>query len=285
MNSGVKGVLSVSDHDRTAGDMTYVYPVVSRRAGGVSVGINLNPNNACNWQCVYCQVPGLTRGAAPPIDLAQLRQELAGFLDELLNGRFMEEHVPEGVRRICDIAFSGNGEPTSSAAFEEAIQLVGALREASGLDASVPIRLITNGSLMGREGVLRGIDALAGLGGEVWFKLDGGRSEDFLRVNGIVLQPRQVIRNLDACAQRCPTWVQTCLFARDGKEPDEAMISSYLDIVDAVGVDKLKGVLLYGIARPSMQPGASRLAALAADRLEFYAQLIRKKGLTVRVSP
>jgi wyosine [tRNA(Phe)-imidazoG37] synthetase (radical SAM superfamily) len=61
-----------------------VYPVVSRRAGGVSVGINLNPNNKCNWRCIYCQVPNLARGNAPKIDVAQLRAELTGFLREII---------------------------------------------------------------------------------------------------------------------------------------------------------------------------------------------------------
>ena len=42
--------LSVSDHDRNSAGLTYVYPVISRRAGGVSVGVNLNVNNACNWR-------------------------------------------------------------------------------------------------------------------------------------------------------------------------------------------------------------------------------------------
>ena len=88
--------LTVTDHDRDAAHRTYVYPVVSRRAGGVSVGINLNPNNACNWRCIYCQVPGLTRGTAPAIDLAVLENELRGFLDELLHGDFMQTRVPEG---------------------------------------------------------------------------------------------------------------------------------------------------------------------------------------------
>ena len=68
--------LTSSDHGRDAAGFTYVYPVLSRRAGGVSVGINLNPNNACNWRCVYCQVPDLVRGKAPPADLPQLRREL-----------------------------------------------------------------------------------------------------------------------------------------------------------------------------------------------------------------
>ncbi|MCZ7653212.1 MAG: hypothetical protein M5R42_01445 [Rhodocyclaceae bacterium] len=39
--------LDVTDpHSRDSAGLTYVYPVVSRRAGGVSIGINPNPNNA-----------------------------------------------------------------------------------------------------------------------------------------------------------------------------------------------------------------------------------------------
>ena len=61
-------MLNVHDHSRESVGMKYIYPVVSRRAGGVSIGINLNTNNACNWACIYCQVPNLTRGTAPPVD-------------------------------------------------------------------------------------------------------------------------------------------------------------------------------------------------------------------------
>ena len=68
--------LNTLDHDRNVFATQYVYPVVSRRAGGVSVGINLNVNNACNWRCIYCQVPDLKRGKAGTIDLDVLRSEL-----------------------------------------------------------------------------------------------------------------------------------------------------------------------------------------------------------------
>ncbi|MCG8997432.1 radical SAM protein, partial [Laribacter hongkongensis] len=57
--------LTPHDHSRNSAGFQYVYPVLSRRAGGVSVGINLNPNQACNWRCIYCQVPGLVRSQAP----------------------------------------------------------------------------------------------------------------------------------------------------------------------------------------------------------------------------
>ena len=89
-------VLNVREHDRDSAGMTYVYPVVSRRAGGVSVGINLNVNNACNWRCIYCQVPQLTRGGPPPVDLDLLRRELEAFLADVLRGAFMATRVPGG---------------------------------------------------------------------------------------------------------------------------------------------------------------------------------------------
>ena len=81
-------ILNIRNHDRDVVGMTYVYPVISRRAGGVSVGVNLNPNNACNWHCAYCQVPGLTRGSAPVIDLKQLKEELSSMLEATVHGSF-----------------------------------------------------------------------------------------------------------------------------------------------------------------------------------------------------
>src|SRR5512147_826880 len=101
--------------------MTYVYPVVSRRAGGVSIGINLNPNNACNWRCIYCQVPDLKRGGPPPLDLAQLEDELRRLLEDIVHGGFMAQRVPEDLRVLADVAFSGNGEPTSAPEFPQAV--------------------------------------------------------------------------------------------------------------------------------------------------------------------
>src|SRR5512134_3149191 len=93
-------ILSTTNHDRNSAAMRYVYPVVSRRAGSLSVGINLNTNNACNWRCIYCQVPNLTRGAAPPVDLEVLERELRDFLGSVLRGDFLAKRVPEEMRRL-----------------------------------------------------------------------------------------------------------------------------------------------------------------------------------------
>jgi wyosine [tRNA(Phe)-imidazoG37] synthetase (radical SAM superfamily) len=277
--------LEVTDHNRDSVGLTYVYPVVSRRAGGVSVGINLNPNNACNWRCIYCQVPDLKRGSAPPIDMAQLERELRGFVDTLLHGDFMRLHVPEGARNIVDVAFSGNGEPTSAREFSLAIELVGRVLRETGLDRTVKIRLITNGSLLGRRQVQEGLRRLGELGGEAWFKVDAGTTEGYRRINNVELSPESVVRNLRRCAKLCSTWVQTCLFAVDGESPKEVAVSAYIDVLSKAGIERLAGVHLYGLARPSMQPEAGRLSSLPEDELEAIARRLRKLGLTVQVSP
>ena len=116
--------LNVADHNRDVSGLTYIYPVVSRRAVGVSIGINLNINNACNWRCLYCQVPNLKRGSPPAINLEILEDELRRFLDYILNGDFMQRYVAEGDRKLQDIAFSGNGEPTSAKEFPAAIPVI-----------------------------------------------------------------------------------------------------------------------------------------------------------------
>ncbi len=277
-------MLTVSDHNRSFIDMTYVYPVVSRRAGGVSVGINLNPNNACNWHCAYCQVPGLVRGASPEIDLPRLEGELAGFLDELIHGCFMAEHVPPEARVIRDIAFSGNGEPTGCRNFGEIVERVVAIRDAAGL-GEVPVRLITNGSLVDRPEVQVALKALAAAGGEVWFKLDAGTEADIVRINGVDIKPQTHARRLALCASLCPTWVQTCLFGWDGAAPTKTFMDAYVDLLKMAGTAALCGVHLYGVARQSFQPEAVHLQRLEPDELEGIANILKDEGLTVTVSP
>ncbi|WP_079434989.1 radical SAM protein [Zoogloea sp. LCSB751] len=277
-------MLTVTDHNRSYIDMTYVYPVVSRRAKGVSVGINLNPNNACNWHCAYCQVPGLVRGAAPAIDEALLVRELQGFLHELIHGRFMAEHVPEEAQVIRDIAFSGNGEPTSCATFSSVVRQVVRIRDEAGL-ACVPIRLITNGSQVDKPDVQAGLSLLAEAGGEVWFKLDAGTQADIARINGVSIRPASHARRLALCASLCPTWVQTCMFRWDDKAPTTEFVDDYLALLEQAGLTPLKGVLLYGLARQSFQPEAVHLKQLSAVELESIAGRLRQKGLAVTVSP
>lgn len=279
-------MLNVVDHDRNSAQMRYVYPVVSRRAGGVSVGINLNPNNACNWRCIYCQVPDLTRGTAPPVDLVLLENELRGFLTELLHGDFMQSRVPEGARRINDIALSGNGEPTSAAEFPRVIALIARVRSDMGLPEAVKTVLITNGSLLHRPDVLNGLRLMAEINGEVWFKLDRASEAGMLRINDTHARIDKVRLNLIAAMAACPTRLQTCWFALDGEPPSRQDEDDYLAFLAGVLREGhvLQGVLLYGLARPSMQLEAPRLSALPEAALQHFAGRIAALGLPVKVS-
>ena len=285
-HSGKTVKLSVVDHDRDSANLRYVYPVISRRAEGVSVGINLNTNNACNWRCIYCQVPDLTRGTAPPIDLVLLEKELHDFLHELLHGDFMQSRVPEGMRRINDIALSGNGEPTSSAEFDLVIAVVAKVRASVGLPDTVKTVLITNGSLIYRDAVQQGLRAMAMLNGEVWFKLDRASEAGMRRINDTHTTMGKVREHLIASITLCPTWLQTCWFAVAGVPPSIQDEEDYLAFVASLLREghPLQGVLLYGLARPSMQTEAPRLSALPRAHLEAYAERVRALGLTVKIS-
>lgn len=278
--------LSVQNHDRDRVGLTYVYPVVSRRAGGVSVGINLNPNNACNWACVYCQVPNLVKGKAPQIDQAQLRRELMGFLQELLHGDFMEQKVPASARVLKDIALSGNGEPTSAQDFDQIIEVIAQVMEHYDLVGKIPLVLISNGSLTSQSQVQQGLARLGQLGGECWYKLDSVNEATRLEINQARASMDKVAEQLKVVGERCRLRLQCCLFARDGQGPSAEDIEAYGRFVRAQldAGTKIRDILLYGLARPSLQPGAERLSRLSAEQMQAFGQSLREStGLEVSV--
>lgn len=279
-------ILNPINHDRDSAALTYVYPVVSRRAGGVSVGINLNPNNACNWRCIYCQVPDLKRGSAPTIDLVVLEQELRDFLQELLTGNFMVTRVPEGARRINNLALSGNGEPTSAAEFAQVIRIIAKLRDELPLPNHLKTVLITNGSLLYRPEVQQGLREMSALNGEIWFKLDRASEAGMLQVNDTQSKISKVREHLLMALELCPTWLQTCWFSLDGNPPSRRDEDDYLDFLTDLQTPQrqLRGVLLYGLARLSMQAEALRLSALPETHLRRFAERIEQLGMRVKVS-
>jgi wyosine [tRNA(Phe)-imidazoG37] synthetase (radical SAM superfamily) len=278
-----KQYLSIHDHSRELSGLKYIYSVISRRAGGLSIGVNLNVNNACNWQCIYCEIPNLTRGSPPPIELDVLEDELRFFLHEIIHGDFMEKNVAIEDRHLKDIAFSGNGEPTSAEEFPQVILIVKKILEEFNLLHKIKIRLITNGSLMHKESVLEGIQVLAKINGEVWFKVDAGLEESTKVINQVNIKPQQAIDRLKRCSEICPTFVQTCIFTIDNKEPNNKEIDAYIKLIDSAK-KSIKGVHLYGIARPSMQPEAYRLGRVNINVLENIADQLHNNGIESTVS-
>ena len=274
--------LNTHNHDRDQAGLTYVYPVISRRSRGVSIGVNLNTNNACNWRCVYCQVEGLVRGAAPELNPELLRRELEGFLDMVLEGDWMAENAPPEARRLNDVAFSGNGEATTCPQFLEAVEIVADIMDARSM-SDVKLVLITNGSMLHKEKVQHALSRMAQSGGEVWFKIDGGTESDRLEINSLAIPDARVRENLQQCAALIPTRIQTCMFAKDGAEPSANQVQTYLDLLQSqveAGVP-IQDVMLYGLARPSAQPEAKVLSALSDDWLKAMAARIQAIGLPV----
>jgi wyosine [tRNA(Phe)-imidazoG37] synthetase (radical SAM superfamily) len=199
-------------------------------------------------------VPGLSRGAAPAIDLRQLEDELRRLLDAVTKGDFYDRYqlAPEQ-RAIRDIAISGNGESTTCAQFGDAIGVIGQVAAEYDLLGRIKLVLITNGSQMQKPAVQQGISHWCELGGVVWFKLDSATEAGILHINNVSLSPATVRKNLEICARLCPTLIQTCRFALDGLPPDEVEQAAYLAWLAAMQRDgvAVEGVLLYGLARPS----------------------------------
>jgi len=279
-------VLSAQNHDRDAVGMTYIYPVISRRAGGVSVGINLNPNNACNWHCAYCQVPNLVRGVAPAIDLEVLRSELTTMLDDIMHGDFMQQRVPEDCRQLCDVAISGNGEPTSCQQFDVVVGIILEVMGAFSLLGVIPIRLISNGSYIHKTHVQRGLHLMAEHKGEVWMKVDAATDAAIARINGVDASVALLFKQVTAVAEVCPTWIQTCMLAWHGEEPSKDDIAAYLAFLGRLKEESvpIQGVLLYGLARPSLQPEAENISPLSSAWMEMMSSKIQAAGFPVKLS-
>ncbi|XXG30111.1 MAG: hypothetical protein WJ306_08620 [Ferrovum myxofaciens] len=275
--------LSFTDHNRPFFGLKTVYPVVSRRAGGVSVGINLNQNNACNWACEYCQVPDLVRGKAAPTDLDQLERELNFLLDAVTQETFLETYVPVELRYLKDIAFSGNGEPTSSDQFSGAMDIaLRALEQRPPLH-SVKIITITNGSHVQEPAVLRALENSTKHGGELWFKIDRAPPKTSGKPIRFISSLGQIQHRLATIAPHCPTWIQTCMTTRDGVAPSTEEVQRYLDFIRHIKDAQIpiKGILLYTLARLSLQPGGTRLGAVSGTWLADLAEKIEDLGVPV----
>ena len=276
--------LTTSNHSRDIAGLKYVYPVISRRAGGLSIGINFNTNNACNWRCVYCQVPDLVRGAAPELDFNLLEQELRYFLKQVLEGDFYQQYeVPEHHRMIKDIAISGNGEPTSLKGFDRAIELVGQIAMEMQVFPESHFVLITNGSLIHQTDVQTGLKVLNNYSGEVWFKLDSVTEQGRKKINDNKQTTEKILANLKRSSELCETSIQTCMLDFLGIKEAEQERQAYLDFLKN-NTEKLSKIMLYSLARPSLQPEAKQLNKVEQQQMQNFAEQIRQLGYRVTVS-
>ena len=122
-----------TDHSRSFEKNRFVYPVLSRRSGGISIGINLNPDKICNFDCIYCQVDRTRQSETRFVEIDLLLEELRNVLQLVVSGQLYETPrfatTPAELRRLNDMAFSGDGEPTTYRNFDEIISRCAELKQ------------------------------------------------------------------------------------------------------------------------------------------------------------
>lgn len=272
--------LDFYDHRRDLDANRYVYAVVSRRARGLSIGVNLNPDKVCNFDCPYCQVDRSGPRPDGAVDVSRLRAELDHLLGLVAAGGLWEvppfDSAAPAHRRVADLAFAGDGEPTSPAAFPEAARAVREARDHHGL--AVPLRLLTNATLLHRPRVREGLAEFD----ELWCKLDAGTEAWFRVVDGTTFPFRRVLQNLLETARSRPITLQSMFFTLSGAGPTDAEVAAWgeriAELVDQGG--RVEHVQVYTVAR---RPADDRVGALPLERLEELAAVARARGVPATV--
>jgi wyosine [tRNA(Phe)-imidazoG37] synthetase (radical SAM superfamily) len=266
-------------HSRHYRDNRFVYPVVSRRSKGISLGVNLNPDKICNFDCIYCQVDRRTEAESDFVDLKSVLSELRNLLEIVANGRLYADepfnHVPLPLRRLNDIAFSGDGEPTTYRNFDQIVEQVAALKKELGFHETKLV-LITNASMFHRPVVQRALEILDQNHGEIWGKLDAGTEPYYHLIDRTKIPFRQILDNLLLAARARPLVIQSLFMRVDGVGPDAAERDDYcqrLNDIQAQG-GHLKLVQVYTVSR---SPAESFVTSLSNEEVDAITQQVREQ--------
>lgn len=274
----------VEAHARSFEDNRYVYPVLSRRAGGISIGVNLNRDKSCNFNCIYCQVDRSEAGGKEPVELDRLRDELDRMIELVSSGRIYRRprfrQTPEPLRRLSDIALSGDGEPTTCPHIEQVVRTCAEARSRHGL-GDAKLVLISNASMFHHDRVRRALEIFDAHRGEIWAKLDAGTEAYYRQVARSTVPFRQILDNLTWAASARPIVIQSLLIRIFEAPPPPAEQEAYCErlgeIVAAGG--RIKLVQIYTVARP---PAESCVGALTDAEFDAAAELVRRRtGLSV----
>ncbi len=272
-----------SNHNRIYGSNRFVYPVLSRRSNGVSLGVNLNPDKVCNFDCIYCQVDRTTRSETRFIEMDQLLAELRTTLDFITSGDFFGDgpfkDIPPELKRLNDIAFSGDGEPTTYKNFDEIISTCASLKQELELD-DVKMVLITNASMFHRDHVKAGLQILDENQGEIWAKLEAGTEAYFQTIDRTSFKLQEIVDNIAAAARRRSVVIQSLFMNVNGVAPSNeellAFCSRLSEIVTAGGA--IDHVQIYTVARP---PAESFVTALSNSEVDQIVTLVKEQtGIT-----
>ncbi len=245
-----------------------VYTVVSSRAGGLLVGVNLNPDRICNYDCVYCEVDRSSPRQPEDCDIDAMIEDVDRLMVELrLRSPKGRMSADEAYGKPLYVALSGDGEPTHSPQFEEAVDGLVHLR-AAGKHPFFKIVLITNASGLDLARTQNGIRRFNSQD-EVWAKLDGGAQEYLQRVNRGDVSLTQTTANILAVARRRPVIIQSLFPSIRGVGPTEGEIEDYaarLKELKEAGAD-IPLVQVCSATRPAAHPESSHLPLKALSEI------------------
>ena len=257
-------------------DNRFVYAVVSARAHGLSLGVNMNPDKRCNFDCLYCEVDCGTPPRETKLDVtamaAELHKTLAFVLAGKLHGRPGYSTLSRELLELRHVALSGDGEPTLAPNFAEAVQAVVHVR-ALGEFPFFKIVLITNATGLDQPQVQQGLKHLT-KSDEIWAKLDGGTQAFLSRVDRSKVPLEKVLSNILLVGRQRPVVIQSLFTAINGEEPPAGEIEEYarrLKELKAAGAD-ISLVQIYSATRPMFH---AECGHLPLKTLSHIAQTVR----------
>jgi wyosine [tRNA(Phe)-imidazoG37] synthetase (radical SAM superfamily) len=265
-------------------DNRFVYMVVSSRARGLSIGIDMSPDKNCNFRCVYCEVHR-DEGPLSELDVETMAGELKKTLAFVRNGRLRElptyRVLPDELLQLRHVALSGDGEPTLSPRFAEAMEAVVHVRALSGFPF-FKLVLITNATGLDRAHVQNGLRYFT-RSDEVWAKLDGGTQAYVNKINRPKVPLERVLANILMMGRQRPIVIQSMFPAIGAEEPPLEEIDQYaqrlLELKNA-GAD-ISLVQIYSATRPSPNSESGHLPLKVLSRI---AQTVRQTtGLKAEV--
>jgi wyosine [tRNA(Phe)-imidazoG37] synthetase (radical SAM superfamily) len=260
-------------HSRSWRSNRYVYPVISRRSKGLSIGVNLNPDKICNFDCIYCCVDRTMPAAVREVDLAVLGRELAAMLELATSGELFTQppfdQTTPHLRRINDIAFSGDGEPTSFQEFGAACELATRLLEQARISRATKIVVITNATLFHRPRVQKALEFLDHHNGEIWAKLDAGTEAYYHLVERTSIPLKRVLDNIAHAGAVRPIVIQSLFMNIHGVAPSDAEIDAYVNRLRELVARgcQIKLVQVYTVARRTAEDYVTPLEPAAVDAI------------------
>ena len=267
-------------------DNRQVYVVISPRARGLSVGVNLNPDRQCNFDCAYCEVNRTQPApASATVDMRAMADELADTIGFVRSGaigtRSPFNLLPPELLELRHVAVSGDGEPTLCPQFAEAIESVVHVR--AKIDGGFfKIVLITNGTGFEHPLVQKGIALLTNQD-EVWAKLEAGTQSYMDNVNRSQIPLEKVVENIRQMARLRPVMIQSLFPSLSGRGPSEAEVLAYAERLKDLNDSgaQIPLVQIYSATRPTMNPDCGHLPLQA---LSAIARTVRRvSGLRAEV--